>query len=145
LEQRAGRTIREIFAADGEPLFRRLERDLLVELLQQNHLVIAAGGGAVLNAELRRRMRESGPVVWLRASIDTLQARIAADRTTAERRPNLTAGGGRAEIETLLAQREPMYRECASLVVETDGRGVNDIVEEICRGLGDEFCGGRPR
>jgi shikimate kinase len=120
LERRAGRTIRQIFDTDGEPEFRRLERETLVDLLGQQNLVIAAGGGAILNPETRSDIQSSGPVIWLKASTDTIEKRLYGDATTTERRPNLTASGGRAEIEQLLHQREPLYRETASLVVTTD-------------------------
>src|SRR6185369_11029470 len=117
IEQRAGCSIREIFAAEGEPGFRRRERDVLSELLRGDKLVIAAGGGAILSAETRADMRAAGPVVWLRASVETLAARIAGDATTAERRPNLVSGGVQ-EICDLLAFREPLYRECATIVID---------------------------
>jgi shikimate kinase len=120
LESRAGRTIREIFDTDGEGEFRRLERETLVDLLSRDRLVIAAGGGAILNPETRSDFKSAGPVVWLAASASTIAQRLYGDSTTSERRPNLTSKGGRGEIEELLSQREPLYRECASLEVATD-------------------------
>ncbi len=135
LERRAGRTIRDIFATDGEGEFRRLEREVLVDLLQQSPLVIAAGGGAILNEQTRRDFRQAGPVIWLQASIDELMQRISGDATTAERRPNLTSTGGRAEVATLLEQREPLYRDAATMTVRTDGRTTPEIVAEIIAAL----------
>ncbi len=120
LERQAGRSIREIFDDGGEPEFRRLERETLVELLGRQQLVIAAGGGAILNPETRRDFRAAGPVVWLRASVDSIEQRLYGDATTTQRRPNLTASGGRQEIERLLADRDPLYRECATIDVATD-------------------------
>lgn len=120
LERRAGRSIREIFATDGEAEFRRLERETLRELLTQEQLVIAAGGGAIINPQTRADFKAAGPVVWLKASIDTIEQRLHGDATTRERRPNLTTSGGRAEIEQMLALREPLYRDCATIVVDTD-------------------------
>lgn len=120
LERRAGRTIREIFDADGEPEFRRLERETLADLLTQDRLVIAAGGGAVLNPDTRQDFKDAGPVVWLKASVDTIEQRLYGDVTTAERRPNLTSSGGREEIERLLSQREPIYSDTATLTIQTD-------------------------
>jgi shikimate kinase len=130
IEQAAGQSIREIFAAEGEPGFRRREREALAGLLAGDRQVLAAGGGAVLNADTRRQMQAAGPVVWLQASVPVLAARIAADPSTAARRPNL-AGGGTEEIARLLAEREPLYRECAAHTVETDGLSVAEIVEQI--------------
>ena len=120
LEHRAGRTIREIFDTDGEPGFRRLERETLVDLLGQDRLVIAAGGGAILNPATRQDFKDAGPVVWLKASVDTIEQRLYRDETTAERRPNLTSSGGREEIERLLGQREPIYSDTATLTIQTD-------------------------
>lgn len=120
LERRAGRTIREIFDTDGESEFRRLERETLVDLLSQDRLVIAAGGGAVLNPDTRQGFKDAGPVVWLKASVDTIEQRLFGDMTTAERRPNLTSSGGREEIERLLSQREPIYSDTATLTIQTD-------------------------
>lgn len=136
IERRAGRSIREIFAERGESGFRELERTVLGDLLRQERLVIAAGGGAVLDPQTRREMRRAGPVVWLRADVETLQARMEGDRTTADRRPALTSTGGLQEIERLLAEREPLYRECASLTLETGGRSVAEVVEDILQQTG---------
>ncbi|NQV24269.1 MAG: shikimate kinase [Rhodopirellula sp.] len=135
LERRAGRTIREIFDTDGEPEFRRLERQTLVDLLTQDRLIIAAGGGAVLNPETRRDFKNAGPVVWLKASVDTIEQRLYGDETTTERRPNLTSTGGREEIERLLDHREPIYADAADLVVQTDeplpGHTVVPTIEQL--------------
>lgn len=134
LEAAAGCTIREIFEKEGEPGFRRRERDTIVQLLQQDRLVLAAGGGAILNADTRRDLKAAGPVVWLHAPVEVLYARISGDATTTERRPNL-AGGGKQEIENLLAAREPLYRECATLIIDSSKSDTNEIVDRICREL----------
>lgn len=133
VESTAGRTIKDIFASDGEAEFRRLEREAIQRLLQNPPLVLAAGGGAVLNADTRRDIREAGPVVWLRAGVETLLQRIENDPTTSRTRPNLTAAGGRSEIEKLLAVREPLYRECAWVTVDTDDLNVEQAVSAIGR------------
>ena len=143
LERRAGRTIREIFATDGESEFRRLERNLLVELFGRDRIALAAGGGAVLNRDTRSDMQHAGPVVWLTAPVDVLERRINADSTTAERRPGLTAEGGRAEIEQLIAQREPFYRECASLTIAAHTDDPGRIADRIVDALGDVLNRGR--
>src|SRR5262249_32412287 len=112
IEEAAGCTIREIFARHGEPHFRELERQVMAQLLAHDRLVIAAGGGAILDESTRALLCTAGPVIWLRASVDTLHARIAADATTVGRRPALTSRPGPDEISQLLTQREPLYREC---------------------------------
>jgi shikimate kinase len=131
IERRAGKSIREIFADDGESHFRELERLVLAELLGKNRLIVAAGGGAVLNEETRCRMQNAGPVVWLQAGVELLERRIRDDRATAERRPNLTLHGGRREIEETLSRREPLYRECATVTVATDSLSIDEVVEQV--------------
>lgn len=131
IERRAGKSIAAVFADDGEPRFRALERQVMAHLLGGEELVIAAGGGSVLCEETRRAMREAGPVVWLKADVDVLADRIGGDESTRSRRPDLTQQGGREEIERVLAARKPLYRECASLTVETGGRTVDEIVQGI--------------
>lgn len=131
IEERAGKTIREIFLSEGEPVFRKLECQVMSDLLHQDRLVIAAGGGAILNPGTRQLIRESGLVVWLQASVKTLAERIAGDRSTAERRPNLTVAGGLEEIASVLTIREPLYRECAMMTADTDSLTESQIVDLI--------------
>lgn len=130
IEQQAGCSIREIFVREGEPGFRRRERDVYIELLQQPSLILAAGGGAILNPDTRRDIVAAGPVIWLRAPVATLAERIAADVRTADRRPAL-AGGGLEEIAGVLARREPLYQECASLVLDTGSGSIEELVDQI--------------
>jgi shikimate kinase len=137
IERVAGRTIREIFATDGEPEFRRLERDAIVDLLHREHLVLSTGGGAILNADTRRDLRAAGPVVWLVASVETIVSRILQDASTTSRRPKLTSQGGVAEIKELLARREPLYRECATIVVDTEGLSLGQVVNKVLAQLPD--------
>lgn len=131
LENSTGRSIREIFATDGEPEFRRLERELLVELLKRDRLVLAAGGGAILNEATRNDFRRAGPVVWLRASVEAIALRILRDGVSARHRPNLTSAGGIDEIRSLLAQREPLYRECATIDVLAEGSSLENLAQRI--------------
>ncbi len=126
LEQRAGRTIREIFAAEGEPAFRDLESVVLAEVCGQTRAVVATGGGVVLRPENRARLRAAGRCVWLTADPATLWRRLQADATTADRRPDLSVGGLN-EVEELLRQREPLYRDCAGLAVDTARHAPHEI------------------
>lgn len=130
-ELRAGKSIAAIFADDGELAFRDLEVEVVADLCQRDRAVLALGGGAVLRDENRRALRGCQAVVWLRAGVATLTERIAGDATTAGRRPNLTNHGGRTEIEVLLAQREPFYRGCATLEVDTESKQPAEIADEI--------------
>jgi shikimate kinase len=131
IERRAGRTIRDIFATPGEPEFRRLEREIISELVQRKDLVLSTGGGAILNEATRNDLRNAGTVVWLTATLETIAKRILVDNTESQIRPNLTATGGIDEIRTLLAARKPLYRECASIDLATDDVPIETIVERI--------------
>lgn len=130
LEERHGRTIAQIFAEGGEATFRDLEASLLEDLCGRRELVIATGGGVVLRPRNRERLRDAGLVVWLTADPATVWQRIQGDPTTAARRPTLTVGGP-AEVEELLCLREPLYRECAHLTVNTVGRSPEEIAAQI--------------
>jgi shikimate kinase len=131
IELRGGKSIAAIFADDGEGAFRDLESQVLAELASRDGLVIACGGGVVLREENRAALKRGGKVVWLKASAETILARVAADASTAGRRPQLTTAGGAQEVIDLLARRTPLYRECADLIVETDDRQPAEISAEI--------------
>jgi shikimate kinase len=133
IEQRAGKSIAAIFAEDGEAAFRELEADVVAEICQLRKTVIALGGGAVMSEVNRTAIRLAGIVIWLKASVETIANRMAADETTASRRPNLTASGGLSEIDSVLATREPIYRGCATFEVDTEGRTPTDVVDEVVR------------
>jgi shikimate kinase len=139
IERRAGKSIRQIFTDSGEPEFRRLEADYLAEQLQRDRLVLAPGGGAILNETTRQRMQSAGPVVWLTAPTEVIIQRMAGDETSPERRPALTSLPPREEIEELLAKRTPLYAQAASITVETSGKRVDQIVDEILKALGPEW------
>lgn len=130
LEEQAGCSIRQIFATEGEAGFRRREAAMLAELCNRERCIVATGGGVVLARENRQRLREHGPVVWLTASPEVLWQRLQADPFSVERRPQLTTGG-RAEIEELLRQREPFYRDCADIQVDTTYLGPEEVAEII--------------
>ena len=131
IELRAGKSIAAIFADDGEAVFRDLEATLLAELLCRERVVVAAGGGAVLREANRRALVERACVIWLRASVETILDRVAQDATTAGRRPNLTTAGGATEVIELLREREPLYRQCANLEVDTESKAPVEIAGEI--------------
>ena len=142
LEARAGKSIQQIFIDDGESTFRDLEEQTVADLLQRDRLVLAAGGGAVLREITRERITSSGPVIWLTAPPETLYARIHADDTTAGRRPDLTDQGGLDEVRALLARREPVYRETADIVVDTEQKSVAQIADDVYEQLlqSEEFA-----
>jgi shikimate kinase len=131
LERRTGKTIKQIFAEQGETAFRDLESEVLAELAKLDRHIIALGGGVILRDQNRRLLAGHGKVVWLKASAEVLLVRISGDATTAERRPNLTGQGGLAEIRTLLAERTPLYAACADLTVDAESTSSAEIAQLI--------------
>jgi shikimate kinase len=134
LEERFGRTIRTIFAEEGEAGFREKEASLLEELCTLRKHVIATGGGVVLRPSNRERMNAAGRVVWLIADAQTIWNRLQSDATSAERRPNLTVGG-LTEIVDLLKVREPYYSACADFTVDTRGHSAEEVAAVIVEHL----------
>ncbi len=131
IERHASKSIARIFAEEGEPAFRDLEAEVIAELCGRPSLVVAAGGGAPLREESRRAMRDSGHVVWLTARPETILARMSGDATTAQRRPSLTNRPPLEEIVQLLSRREPIYRETAHLIVDTEAKSPEQLADEI--------------
>lgn len=130
IELRAGKTIAEIFAEQGEQTFRDLETAVIGEHARRSSCVLTLGGGAVLRAE-NRRLLKSCLTVWLTATAATIHKRLVADEQSTTRRPQLTNAGGLAEIKELLAQRQPIYRLCADLVFDTEGKTPREVTDEI--------------
>ncbi len=135
LETRYGRTIRAIFAEEGEAGFRDKESTILADLCRLERQVIATGGGVVLRQSNRELLKQSAVVIWLTADVDTLWRRLQSDATTSERRPALTDGGFEEVVEVLRV-REPLYSACANLSVETTGRSLLSVVDDILSCLG---------
>lgn len=135
IEAREGRSIPAIFAEDGEGAFRKRERETVLGLSGSSS-VVALGGGAVAQPGMRALLAEGGVVVWLRATPETLLARVGQG----EGRPllrGLDEAGRRERLSALLAEREAHYGS-ADLIVDTDGRSVEEVAEAVLFGLGDE-------
>src|SRR6185295_9711178 len=131
IESRAGKSIAQIFADDGEGAFRDWESQVVADLAGRDKAVLALGGGAILRPDNRAAILWQGRVVWLTASPETLWRRIEQDRATAERRPNLTAEGGITEIIATLDARRDVYRQCAHHEVDTQGRTPEEVADAI--------------
>ncbi len=131
IERCAGRSIARIFDEQGQRAFRDWETKVVADLAQRPRCVLALGGGAVLRAENREAIAGQGRVVWLTASPDTIFQRIQADADSASRRPNLTAAGGITEIIATLEARNPVYRQCAQMVVDTEDKTPAEVADAI--------------
>jgi shikimate kinase len=131
IEKRTGVDIPFIFEKEGEAGFRSREASVIDELSDRSGVVLATGGGAILDAESRSRLGARGFVVYLYTSVEQQLRRTEKGRE----RPLLANGVPRAILESLVAIRDPLYREIADLVVTTDGRRVQAGAREIFEAL----------
>ena len=131
IEARTGASISLIFDLEGEAGFRRRESAVIAELAAGEGLVAATGGGAVLDPGNRAALRQRGTVVYLHAPLEVLIRRTRRDRD----RPLLQTADPQASLERIVRDRDPLYREVADLVIETDHRSVPSVVSEVARRL----------
>ena len=133
IEKQQKCTISEIFEKNGEEYFRQLETQCLLDLINtsDDKMIIAVGGGLPMREENRELLHKLGKVVYLRATIDTLEKRLKGDTT----RPLIQGGELRQKIENLFNLRQDTYEELADLIVDTDRRSYQQITEAIRKGL----------
>lgn len=131
IEHRTGVDIPYIFEKEGEAGFRQRERDVIVDLASRLGIVLATGGGVVLDERNRECLKANGIVVYLRTTIDEQIKRTR--RSTG--RPLLNTEDPRTVLEKLMAVRGPLYESVADLEVETTGRRVRTVAAEIRKGL----------
>lgn len=134
IEERAGKSISRIFAEDGEPYFRRLERALVQELAREPNRVIAGGGGVVLNPDNLADFSRSGLVVCLTAAPEEILRRVK----TATHRPLLQTDDPAGRIRELLQQRQPFY-DAIPCRVDTTGLTLDEVVSGILA-MFDEYA-----
>ncbi len=127
IEKRTGVKISTIFEMEGESGFRKRETAILDELSSLAEVVLATGGGAVLDEKNRHLMKTRGIVVYLRADIHDLYLRTRHDRN----RPLLQTADPQAKLRDLFVIRDPLYREVADIVVDTGSQPVTNIVGKI--------------
>jgi shikimate kinase len=133
IERRTGRTVAQIFEADGEAAFRALETEVLLDALSSPEpTVIAAAGGTVLSESNRRALDRAGTVIWLRAPTDLLVSRVAGST----HRPAITADPA-GTLARLAADREELYADVADTVVDAS-LAVDDVVGQILRAVKDD-------
>jgi len=131
IQQRAGKSIKDIVAAGGWPEFRRLEREVIADVAAGDRQVISAGGGAILDEANRKALRAGGRVVLLTAAPEIIWQRMKADPKTLAERPNLTDSGGIAEVRNVLAEREAAYQAACHYAVPTDRYSPDEAAARI--------------
>lgn len=129
IEQRTGADIPLIFEKEGEAGFRQREREAIDALTGLDAVVVATGGGAVLAAENRASLATRGCVIYLQTSVDQQLERTRHGR----HRPLLATGDPKARLEELWNLRRPLYESIADIIVDTDGKRVSQVADEIVR------------
>ncbi len=127
IEKRTGVDIRFIFEKEGEARFRERERDVIADLTARRGVVVATGGGAVLDATTRARLVATGTVVYLQANVDSQLKRTQATRN----RPLLLDEDPKTVLERLMAIRRPLYEEIADVTIDTTGRQVRSVAASV--------------
>ncbi len=136
IEERSGADISWIFDVEGEEGFRRRERKIIDELTQRIGIVLATGGGAILDPENRNRLAARGTVVYLHTTVEQQMKRTMRDK----RRPELQQENfGSDDMCDLMQERDPLYKEISDIIVETDGRTVRSVAAEVIRLLDEEL------
>jgi shikimate kinase len=133
IEERTGADIPWIFDVEGEAGFREREHSVIEELTQREGILLATGGGAVLRAENRQALAARGYVIYLHATVEQQVARTNQDRN----RPLLQSGDPETILRELMAVRDPLYREVADLVIDTDAGSARTLTQRIVSELND--------
>lgn len=136
IERRTGVDVRYIFEKEGETRFRERERDVIAELTALDDVVVATGGGVILDPLNRERLAKTGTVVYLQTNIETLVRRTKASKT----RPLLVNDDPRNVLERLMLTRRPLYESAADLRIETTGRQVRAVAADIQHLLGQRVA-----
>ena len=132
IEKNCGSSITEMVAQHGWPYFRDAEQKFLQSLVDKARLVIAPGGGAIQHKEVWQRLMETSFVVWLKVDVQTICQRLAADQLSDSQRPSLTGEDIFAEVQSVLATREPLYKSGSHVAIIAEG-SQQEIAEEIIR------------
>jgi shikimate kinase len=131
----SGKTVREIVDEGGWDAFRAAEKEIIKQLSSFADAVIAAGGGAPMDAENREVLRRTGTCIWLTADERTIVERMQNDHVSAAQRPPLSDDGLEKETAKILEARRPVYQEVADCIVDTAHKGIDAVVDEVCAAL----------
>lgn len=129
--RRTGVTIPMIFEVEGEAGFRKREEQMIAELTRLDGVILATGGGAIISAANREQLKRHGTVIYLRGTVDELWQRTRHDRN----RPLLQTQDPKARLRELYAERDPLYREIANVIVDTGRQNVNVLVQQLVQYL----------
>lgn len=129
--EKAGCSIDEIVSNHGWEYFRKLEADVIKEVSGIDNLVIATGGGVVIQDENITNLKKNGFVVWLNADINIIRKRLIEDTLSDQNRPSLTGDDPSDEIRAVLEEREPLYKGASDVVFDTSKLNINEVTDLI--------------
>jgi shikimate kinase len=136
IQRHTGKTIWEMVDEGGWDAFRAQEHAIIKQLPSAADAVIAAGGGAIMDAENRKALKHKGLFVWLIADVGTIIERMRDDRTSNAQRPPLSGHSLEQETAAVLEARKPIYQALADCTIDTSGKGIDAIADEILSALG---------
>ena len=131
IEQRQQTSIYDIVSSRGWGYFRKVEKDVIKEISAEDHLVIAAGGGVILDSENVAALKKNGLIVWLKADRQVLHSRMIQDPRTVVQRPSLTGKGALEELDEVMASRAPVYGAATEVQLDTSAMDETTVVESV--------------
>ena len=135
IEDHAGCNIETIISRDGWDRFRNLEKRCIKEVSKRDNLVIATGGGVVLDDDNVKNPKRDGFLVWLKGDADVLKERMDKDQRSGKIRPSLTGEDPKDEIKQVLNIREPFYKRAGDITVDTGSLSIREVDDEILKSL----------
>ncbi|RLW56135.1 MAG: shikimate kinase I [gamma proteobacterium symbiont of Stewartia floridana] len=127
IQRRTGVDIPTIFEFEGEEGFRQREQEVIDELTQREEVVLATGGGAVIREQNRKALSSRGLVIYLHCTVEQQFERTHRDKN----RPLLQTDDPMAKLKSLMAERDPLYRQTADLLISTEGRNTQAVLQDI--------------
>lgn len=131
IEERTGVDIPLIFEKEGEAGFRKREQAVIDELTRKENIILATGGGAVLDPLNRQHLKQRGTVIYLHSDLRHLMDRVRHDRN----RPLLQTDDPEARLRALMEEREPLYRETADITINTGEKSIRSVINVILERL----------
>ena len=135
IEQKAGCSIETITSRDGWDHFRSLEKELIEEVSERDNLVIATGGGVVMDGDNVKNLKRNGLMVWLKGDAQVIKERMDKDQKSGKLRPSLTGSDPLEEIKGLLHIRNPLYQQAGNIMVDTAALSIREVADHIMNAL----------
>lgn len=132
---KAGCSIDEVVSSHGWEYFREIEKKVVNDVSSLDNLVIATGGGVVINRGNVINLKKNGFIVWLYANVDIIKKRLKEDVVSGDNRPSLTGADPTDEVNKVLEQRESLYRDAGDMAIDTSQLNINEVSDMIIKKL----------